>query len=92
MVGCLLRTAIKLVMNNHFYSFDNDIRKQLKGGAIGNKLTERGWKLLMKRHDKKYLKLLSKLKIENELFKRYVDDTTDCLAALSPGVRFNGKK
>ena len=47
---------------------------------------------LMKRHDKKYLKLLSKLKIENELFERYVDDTTDGLAALDPGIRFNGKK
>ena len=39
MVGCLVRTAIKLVMKNHYYSFDNVIRKQKKGGAIGNKLT-----------------------------------------------------
>ena len=40
MVGLLLKSAIKLVMNNHFYSFDNIIRKQTKGGAIGNSLTE----------------------------------------------------
>ena len=46
----------------------------------------------MKRHDKAYLKLLVKLKIENELFERYVDDTTDGLVALDPGVRLNGKK
>ena len=92
MAGCLVRAAIRLVMKNHFYSFDNIIRKQEKGGAIGNKLTERLGKLLMKRHDKKYLKLLTKLKIENELFERYVDDTTDGLVALDPGVRFNGKK
>ena len=92
MLGCLIRTAIRLVMKNHFYSFDNEIRNQRKGGAIGNKLTERCGKLLMKRHDKKYLKLLSKLKIENELFERYVDDTTDGLVALDPGVRFIGKK
>ena len=92
MVGCLIRTAIRLVMKNHFYSFVNEIRNQRKGGAIGNKLTERCGKLLMKRHNKKYLKLLSKLKIENELFERYVDDTTDGLVALDPGVRFYGKK
>ena len=92
MAGCLVRASIRLVMKNHFYSFDNVIRKQEKGGAIGNKLTERLGKLLMKRHDKKYLKLLTKLKIENELFERYVDDTTDGLVALDPGVRFNGKK
>ena len=62
----------KLVMKNHHYTFDNDIRKQGKGGAIGNKLTKMLGKLLMKRFDKKYLKLLVKLGIENELYERYV--------------------
>ena len=79
-------------MNNRFYTFNNTIRKQGKGGAIGNVLTERVGKMLMKRHDKKYLKLLVKLKVENELFERYVDDETECLAGFDPGVRFNGKK
>ena len=32
------------------------------------------------------------MKIENKLFERYVDDTTDDLAALDPGIRYNGKK
>ena len=48
MLGCLLAHATKLVMKNHFYSFDNVVRKQSKGGAIGNKLTERLGKILMK--------------------------------------------
>ena len=43
----------KIVMQNHFYSYGNKIRKQKKGGAIGNKLTERVGKVLMKRHAKK---------------------------------------
>ena len=51
MVGCLIRAACRLVMTNHFYTFDNVIRRQARGGAIGNKLTERLGKLLMKRHD-----------------------------------------
>ena len=38
------------------------------------------------------LKILSKLTVENELFERFVDDTTDGLAAIDAGVRFNGKK
>ena len=92
MVGCLVRSAIKLVMNNHYYTFDNSIRKQSKGRAIGNKLTERVGKMFMKRHDKKYVKLLAKLKVEHELFERYVDDETVSLAGFDPGVRFNGKK
>ena len=32
------------------------------------------------------------LDIKNELYERYVDDETDALAALEPGVRFDGRK
>ena len=37
--GCLVKSAMQLVIKNHFYSYDNLIRKQQKGGAIGNKAT-----------------------------------------------------
>ena len=90
MAGSLVRNACRLVMENHFYTFDNQIRKQCKGGAIGNKLTERLGKLLMKRFDKKYLKVCVELGIEHELYGRYVDDKTEGLVALDPGVRFDG--
>ena len=92
MLGCLVKCVIKLIMKNHFNTFNNEIRKQSKGGAIGNKLTEMLGKLLMKRFDKKYLNLLKKLGIENELYERYVDDETDILVAVDPGVRFDGEK
>ena len=92
MVVCLLRQAIKLVMKKHYYSFENKIMKQSKGGAIGNKLTERLGKLLMKRHSQKYLNRLKELEIRNEVFEVYVDDTTDVLAAIDPGVRFDGER
>ena len=69
MIGCLVKAAIKLVMQNHYYSFNNEIRKQRKGGAIGNTLTEKLGKLLLKRFDKKYKSLLRKLKIEIELYE-----------------------
>ena len=88
MAGCILKSACKLVMENHFYTYDNVIRKQAKGGAIGLKLTEKLGRLLMKRHDKKYKQLLRKLDIQEEIFDRYVDDETEGLAAIDPGVRF----
>ena len=92
MAGCVLRSACRLVMQNHFYTYDNVIRKQTKGGAIGLKLTEKLGRFLMKRHDKKYKQLLKKLDIQQEIFDRYVDDETEGLAAIDPGVRFeNGK-
>ena len=90
MIGCLIKSACRLVMHNHFYTFNNAIRKQKRGGAIGNKLTERLGKVLMKRHDKKYLSLLASLGLETEGFKRYVDDETDVMASVDPGVRFEG--
>ena len=92
MIGCLVKSATRLVMQNHFYSFDNCIRKQKKGGAIGVKLTERAGKILMKRHAVKYQMILEKLEIENEMLTGYVDDTTDALAAIDPGVRFEEGK
>ena len=92
MAGCVLRSACRLVMQNHFYTYDNVIRKQTKGGAIGLKLTEKLGRLLMKRHDKKYTQLLRKLDIREEIFDRYVDDETEGLAALDPGVRFEDGK
>ena len=30
--------------------------------------------------------------IKNELYERYVDDETDILTAIDPGVRFDGEK
>ena len=60
MIGCLVKSATRLVMQNHFYSFNNCIRKQKKGGAIVSKLTERAGKILMKRHAVKYQMILEK--------------------------------
>ena len=37
-----------------------------------------------------YLKLLRKLDIQGEIFDRYVDDELEGLAAVDPGVRFEG--
>ena len=89
MFGILLKSSILMVMNDHFYSFNNIIRKQSKGGAIGNSLTEKLGKLLMKRFGKKFRATLKKLKVEVELVRSYVDDVTEIAKALDPGVRFD---
>ena len=55
-------------------------------------MTEKLGKILMKRHSQKYLKLLEKLELKNEVFEVYVDDTFDVLAAVEARVRFDGEK
>ena len=92
MIGVLVKSATRMVMKNHFYSFNNVIRKQKKGGAIGNTLTEKLGKLLMKRWGKIFRATLKKLKLEVELVKSFVDDVTKIAAALDPGVRFDESK
>ena len=47
---------------------------------------------MLKRFDKKYKSLLRKLKIEIEVYERYVDDVTECVVELDPGVRFDPEK
>ena len=60
MVGSLAKAAVQLVMQNPFYSFTNITKKQMKGGAIGNSLTERLGRLIMKRFSRKFKALLEK--------------------------------
>ena len=79
-------------MQHHYYSFNNIIKKQRRGGAIGNSLTEKLGKLLMKRFFKKFRVVLQKLEVETMLGSNYVDDVTDVLFALDPGVRFDQTK
>ena len=79
-------------MNQHYYSFNNEIRKQRKGGAIGNSLTERLGKLMGKRFSKKFRELLGKLKIETELSNNYVDDFVKVISSFDHGVRFDEEK
>ena len=48
--------------------------------------------MLLKRFDRKFLAKIGKLKIELDLYKRYVDDVSAALASLDPGVRYEDGK
>ena len=54
MVGCVLKEVYKMVMANHFYSFNNEIYHLDGGAAIGNIASEKSGKILMKRFDRKF--------------------------------------
>ena len=71
-------------MQNFFYCFNNVIRKQRNEGAIENSRTKKLAKLFIKRFDRKLT-----LRIEKELYSRFVDNITSALKALDPSVRFN---
>ena len=89
MLGIAIKHMVKLVMKNHFYMVGNEIRRQGKGGAIGNRLTGEMCRNFGKWWDSEMLSKLKRLKIENEMLERYVDDTGVALKGLDPGVRYN---
>ena len=66
--------ALKLVMKNHIFTFNNECFKQLKGGAIGVSIAGDVANLFMVWWDREFKKRLISEKIVLKLYSRYVDD------------------
>ena len=69
-----LKIAIKFIMRNHIYRFDDDVRKQKEGGPIGLELTGELASIFMTWWDKELLRKLEEIGIEVLMYKRYIDD------------------
>ena len=72
-----IRFSIKMI-GNYLYSFAGVVRRQRKGGAIGNKLSGELAR--------------SKLDIKMDSYFRNVDDTEMILRVLEPGIRLEEGK
>ena len=74
-----IKIALEVILNNHMYKFNNQVRKQNLGGPIGLDLTEVVAKIFMNWWDRQLLQLLEAQQHEVYLYRRYVDDITICL-------------
>jgi hypothetical protein len=83
-----LRVALKMVMKNHVYLFDNKIRKQSKGGAIGLRLTGILAQIFMW-SDREFSRRLLQVGVIQRLNERYVDDINSAAEATTPGLKYN---
>ena len=90
MIAFIIKEVIKLVMEKHFYSFNNQLLRQTSGAGIGNAASEKLGNALLNRFDRKFLNTLKKCKVEVDLYGRYVDDVTTALASLDPGGGVQG--
>ena len=88
MAKCL-ELMILATMNNHTYTFDNSIRLQAKGGAIGLKVTQALARLYMLWWDREFLDVAKRAGAEIKMYKRYVDDTNITMKALDPYIEWN---
>ena len=73
----MLREALRLltvIMKNHVFTFNNEIRKQTKGGPIGLKLTGVLVQIFMIWWVKEFAARLDEMAIVVRMNKCYVDD------------------
>ena len=83
-----LHIAIKFIMNNHTYTFGNQIRKQSKGGPIGLDITGAIAQIYMIWWAEELKTRLSNLGIVLEAKKCYVDDVNIAMPPTEPGLRY----
>ena len=87
-----LRAVLTVIMKNHVFTFDNKIRKQIRGGPIGLKLTGVLAQIFMIWWDKEFATRLNKLAIVMKMNKRYVDDINMAVQATPVGMRYKDGK
>ena len=74
--------------DGHLYNWNREVRSQSQGLGIGEDLTRAVARLVMLDWDLKFIAMLEENKLTNYMYKRYVDDTANAMAALSPGTRW----
>ena len=80
-----LKIVLTVIMKNHVYNFNGELRKQKEGGAIGIGITGEIAKIFMTWWDKQLLLRLNELNINPFLYKRYVDDISIGVHAIEEG-------
>ena len=91
MIKEALKIVLHLIMDNHMYHFNNVLRKQVKGGAIGLDLTEVIARIFMSWWDRELLKRLTNLGCKIHLYKRYVDDINIIMQKIDPGTKYENE-
>ena len=92
MLGKAVEIAVRVVMSNHVYKFNGVTRKQSEGGAIGLRLTGAVALCVMVWWDRQLSMKLTVLKIELDLYKRFVDDTGVMTDEIEKGTIINGNE
>ena len=79
---------LKLIMKNDVHMFNYEMRKQMKGGPIGLRLTAQ---ISVMWRDKEFTRRLSQTRVIQSLNERsrYVDDINMTVQATAPGLRLD---
>ena len=89
MITECLKIGLETIMKNHTYRFQDVIRKQKEGGAIGIDLTGEMARIFMCWWDRKLLEKLKSFNINLYLYKRYVDDINLAMEAIGKEYEYH---
>ena len=84
----VLKIGLNIVLTNHLYTYDNVVRKQNEGGAIGLQLTGVVADIFMGWWDQKLVSKLAPLNIVCKMYERYVDDINSVLKGNVKGKEY----
>ena len=87
-----LKVALTLIMTKHVYVFNDELRLQMEGGAIGVDLTGVLADIFMSWWDREMVRRLQEIGIKTLIYERYVDDITLGVDAVDPGTKYNGER
>ena len=88
LLGAAVSVAVYQVMDNHYFKIGGSIHKQSDGGSIGMDLTVELASIYMLLWDEKFKKKCSKLGLQLDLFKRYVDDSLQVAGGIVTGWEY----
>ena len=82
----VIAVVVKILMNNHVYSFGGDLKVQEGNGSIGDRATGIIAQFVMIWWDRQFKAKLKELAVECDLLKRYIDDINGVFSVLAPGT------
>jgi hypothetical protein len=85
-----MKVTLLLIMENHMYTFDNEIKLQSRGGPIGRQLTGALAQLFMVWWDREFEHKMKEIGLRLWMYKRYVDDVNSIMSVPKMGLRFDG--
>ena len=88
MVAIMFEWLVKFIMDNFYYTFGGESKRQCKGGPIGDEVTQAVSRLVGIEFDELFDKKVNDAGIKIEMNGRYVDDNNIFVRSIGRRVKF----
>ena len=92
MMAEALAVIVKVLMNNHIYTFGGKLHLQAGKGSIGDRATGIIAQLIMIWWDRTFKLRLNELDVKFDLIERFIDDINAIFDILKPGTEYKDGK